>query len=344
MDVDFSKSFERMQGLLNYFLVLLPGIAVGLVVLAGFYFAGKGMRVLVQRYHPAGRRRRNLGLVVGRLAQGVTVVLGILVAATVAFPTFTPGDLFQVLGLGSVAIGFAFRDVLQNYLAGVLLLITEPFRIGDQIIYDKYEGTVEDIQTRATFIRTYDGRRAVIPNSNLFTNAVLVNTAFDRRRWEYDVGIGVGDDVETAKRVIRDAIATVPDVLKDPPPQTLVVDLADFSVKIRVWWWTEPPQRLNVLQVQDEVLAAVKKALIDNGIDLPFPTHQVLLHDQTEETDGDRRRQREGWPAGNGEVPRPRALRESDLGRALRQLAGAAAPADGGRDGAAAAAARADER
>ena len=87
----------------------------------------------------------------------------------------------QVLGIGSVAIGFAFRDILQNFLAGILLLVTQPFRIGDQIVASNYEGTVEDIQTRATFIRTYDGRHVVVPNADLFTDTVVVNTAFEHR-------------------------------------------------------------------------------------------------------------------------------------------------------------------
>jgi uncharacterized membrane protein len=108
-----------------------------------------------------------------------------------------------------VAIGFAFRDILQNFLAGILLLLTEPFRIDDQIIVKEFEGTVEDIQTRATMIRTYDGRRIVIPNAELFTESVIVNTAFEKRRLEYDVGIGYGDDIERAKALILEAIAGV---------------------------------------------------------------------------------------------------------------------------------------
>jgi hypothetical protein len=136
-------------------------------------------------------------------------ILGALVGCVIVFPNFTPASLLQFLGIGSVAIGFAFRDVLQNYLAGILLLLTEPFRIGDQIRFGSYEGTVEEIQTRATLLKTYDGRRVVIPNSELFTNSVVVNTAFEVRRLEYDVGIGYGDDVERARALILEALRSV---------------------------------------------------------------------------------------------------------------------------------------
>lgn len=244
------------------------------------------------------------------------MLLGLLVALVIALPNFTPGRLVELLGLTSVAIGFAFRDILQNFLAGILILMTEPFRIGDQIIFKEFEGTVEDIQTRATFITTYDGRRVVIPNSELFTNSVLVNTAFPKRRLQYDVGIGFGDDIATAKRVMLEAVKRVDGVLHDPEPDVLVVELASSSVNLRVRWWIEPPTRSDALDAQDRVIAAIKHMCVENGIDLPYPTQQILFHDQTEESDGDRRRQREGWPAGTGDVPQ-----QASIARAINQHA-----------------------
>jgi len=223
----------------------------------------------------------------------------------IAIPGFTPGQLISLLGLSSVAIGFAFRDILQNFLAGILLLLSEPFRIGDQIVINDFEGTVEDIQTRATFLRTYDGRRIVIPNSNLFTNSVTVNTAHDKRRLQYDIGIGYGDDIARAKRILLDTVREIPEVLDDPAPDALVVKLADSSINIRLRWWIQPPRQMDMLQSQDVVLEKVADALLREGFDLPFPTQQILFHDQTEESDGDRSRQREGWPQGKGDVPRP---------------------------------------
>ncbi|MXV22113.1 mechanosensitive ion channel family protein, partial [Deinococcus xianganensis] len=107
---------------------------------------------------------------------------------------------------------FAFKDIFQNLLAGLLILITRPFRIGDQIVSGEHEGTVEDIQVRATLLRTYDNRRVVIPNSELYTNRVIVNTAYDRRRLAVTVGIGYGDDIAQAKRIILDTLAGVEEI------------------------------------------------------------------------------------------------------------------------------------
>ncbi len=304
--MDFSQAWQTLTQMGNDTIGRLPQFLIAIIVFVIFYFIAKGIRAGVTRLTERRRQAKNLGLVLGRLAQGGFILSGLLVALIIIFPSFKPGDLIQLLGISSVAIGFAFRDILQNFLSGILLLLTEPFKIGDQIVFGDFEGTVEDIQTRATTIKTYDGRRIVIPNGNLFTNPVTVNTAFDIRRLQYDVGIGYGDDIDRAKKLILEVIKGIEGVLTDPAPDVLVVDLADFSVNLRVRWWINPPRRRDALDLQDLVLMAVKKTLNENGIDLPFPTRQLLLHDQTEETDGDRSRQREGWPGGNRNIPNPR--------------------------------------
>lgn len=309
--MDLSPAWDKLEEIATDFVAIIPNVIVAAIVFAVFYVAGRLIRSSVRSLNSRYRRRRNLGLVLGRLAQAGVMLLGLLVALMIIFPSFNAAGLIQVLGIGSVAIGFAFRDILQNFLAGILILLTEPFRIDDQIVFGSFEGTVEDIHTRATTIRTYDGRRVVIPNAELFTNPVTVNTAFDRRRLEYDIGIGYGDDVERAKSLVLEAMHEVEGVLAEPPPDALVMELAASSVTIRARWWITPPRRADALELRDRVLTAIKSKLAANGIDLPFPTQQILFHDQTEETDGDRRRQREGWPAGDGDVPKPRSIAAS---------------------------------
>jgi small conductance mechanosensitive channel len=302
-----------------------PNVVIAAVALLLFFALGRAVRALVARVGRTRRKHRNYTLVLGRLAQGLVTVFGVLVACVIVLPNFTPASLVSFLGIGSVAIGFAFRDVLQNYLAGILLLLTEPFRIGDQIVFGEFEGTVENIETRATFIRTYDGRRVVVPNAELFTNAVMVNTAFEKRRLEYDVGVGYGDDVDRAKALILEAMRRVDGVLAEPPPDVLTMELAESAVALRARWWIEPPAKASALDARDQVLAAIKRTLQDHGIDLPFPTRQVLFHDQTEEADGDRGSQREGWPAARGgDAPRSRRLGEV-VAEALRRSPSAAA-------------------
>jgi small-conductance mechanosensitive channel len=125
-----------------------------------------------------------------------------------------------------------------------------------------------------------------------------------------------------------EAIANLDDVLKEPAPDVLVMELAGSTVNIRVRWWINPPRRAEALDTRDKVLTAIKNKLTANGIDLPFPTQQILFHDQTEETDGDRSRQREGWPAGNKDVPNSRSISGS-----LRNLVEMRTQTDGNGNG-----------
>lgn len=284
----------------------IPNLLIGLLLFWLIYAASKRVRVAVAFILKRAGRSSNASLVFGRLAQWLTVLGGLLLSMTIILPSFNPAQLIDLLGISGVAIGFAFRDILQNFLAGILLLLTEPFKIGDQIVVKGYEGTVEDIQTRATFIITYDGRRVVIPNATLFTESVIVNTAKPLRRTEYDVGIGYGDGMEAAKEIMLHVLMKVDGVLDSPAPDVIAVGLNASSVALRARWWSDS-RRAETLVIQDKVIIAIKNALQENGVDIPFPTQVILMHDQTEETDGDRTRQREGWPAGTADVPRPRA-------------------------------------
>lgn len=317
VEADVSLAWRTIDGLIDGTLALMPRLVIGLVVVLLFWLVAKGVRSLLRRTlrnHPAA----NLGLVAGRLGQFGLILLGVLVAATIAFPSVKPVDLLGFLGIGSVAFGFAFKDVLQNFLAGILILLRQPFRVGDQIKFKDFEGTVEGIETRTTIIKTYDGRRVFVPNGEIFTNAVIVNTAYGFRRSEHDVGIGYADDPREAARLMVEAMRRVEGVRQQPPPEAIVMELAGSTVNVRARWWADATQH-DQLMVRSEVLATIKETLTKAGIDLPFPTQVVLFHDQTEETDGDRTRQREGWPAGRN-PPKPRTLsgviaRRQDKGR-----------------------------
>ncbi|QNE39711.1 mechanosensitive ion channel family protein [Hymenobacter sp. NBH84] len=321
--MNFSIAWQKINAMGRDFMALLPNLILGIVVFVIFLFIASGVRSLVRKVTASRQQSQSLTLLLSRLAYVFMLIVGILVTFTVMIPSFTPTTLISALGVGGVAIGFAFKDIFQNFLAGILLLLTEPFKINDQIKYKDFEGTVETIQTRATTIKTYDGRRVVIPNAELFINSVTVNTAYEKRRLQYDVGIGYGDDIAKARQLMLEAMREVEGVLSDPAPEALVVDLADSTVNLRARWWINPPRRSDYMESMDGVLEAIKNKLVLNGIDLPFPTQQILLHDQTEETDGDRRAQREGWPAGNGDVPRPARVVEQEA----REQAAATQPA-----------------
>ncbi|MFC4639507.1 mechanosensitive ion channel family protein [Deinococcus hohokamensis] len=277
MILDFGAIWLRLHHLLQGFVVSIPNVLIGLLIFGLFMVLAQLTRDAVIRLarradHPPGNE-----VVFGRLASWVVLALGALVAFTVVFPTLTAASLFSALGVSGIAIGFAFKDIFQNLLAGLLLLITRPFRIGDQIVSGDHEGTVEDIQVRATLLRTYDNRLIVIPNSELYTNRVVVNTAMDKRRLSVHLGIGYGQDVAQAKAVIVEGLRGLEEILQDPPPRVLATDLDDYSVRLEVRFWINPPIRKEAVEAQDAVLEMLTRVLPEAGVDLPYPIQQVLL-------------------------------------------------------------------
>ncbi len=260
MEIDLSAAWTATLGMAQGLIRLLPKLVVGALVFVAILFLSKWISKIVRSITGRYQRSRSVGLVLGRMAQWIAIFIGLLIALSIVLPSFQASSLIELLGIGGVAVGFAFRDIFQNFLAGILLLLTEPFKIGDQIIVDSYEGTVEDIKTRATLIRTYDGRRVVIPNSDLFTKSVTVNTAYGNRMTEYEFSIRSADDLAVAQRAVLDAVREVPGVLSDPGPDTLVVSMSDSSINVRVRWWTAPTLA-EVLEVKNHVIAAIKKNL-----------------------------------------------------------------------------------
>ena len=277
MNQNFDLGFlwRSLQSFWTSFLKQVPYIVVGVLVFALFLLIA---RLVSRAIVTAGQRTRlhnNLAQVLSRLASATVTILGLFVAAVVVFPAFKPGDLITGLGITSVAIGFAFKDILQNFFAGLLILWRQPFTVGDQIRSGEFEGTVEEINIRSTLLKTYDGERAVLPNGDVYTRAILVRTAYDKRRVRFVVGVGYPDSLEKARSILREVVEKSAGVLANPGPWVYVSELAPSSVNFTVFFWVEPLQS-NVLLVSDRVATAIKLALDAAHIDMPYP-HTVVL-------------------------------------------------------------------
>jgi small conductance mechanosensitive channel len=181
VEIDLSNAWKSGSRIINTAISLLPNFILAVVIFVLFLFVASAAKSIVRRFSQRQQRRQSLGLLLGQLAQVTVAVVGFLIAFSMVAPSFQAGDLVRMLGVGSVAIGFAFQNILQNFLAGILLLLQEPFRMGDWITITGFEGKVEDIQTRATIISTPDGHRVVIPNAVLFTSPVVVAEAATKK-------------------------------------------------------------------------------------------------------------------------------------------------------------------
>ncbi|MBV9558411.1 MAG: mechanosensitive ion channel family protein [Pseudolabrys sp.] len=261
---------QKLDGWFTGFFFLLPNLIAGLIVAAIFVAAAFGVaQLLRQAVMRAGRR--DLGHMLASFAFWAVIFLGGLVVMTIVLPSMQPGDIFTSLGIGSVAIGFAFKDILQNWLAGIFILIRRPFRRGDQIKIGDVEGTVQAVETRATLVKTYSGRLVIIPNAEVYTKTVTVNTAYDLRRAEVMVPVGLEVDLEQAMDVFRKAVLSVEHVVDDPSPDILPWEFADNNVNIRVRWWMKS-QRTYEVRTRAAVVLAIKTMSESSGIALPADT------------------------------------------------------------------------
>ncbi len=251
-----------------------PYLLIALLVFGLAYVVSNRVRRLLVRGADRAKRGANFSALVSRLGAGAVLVGGALVAATIAFPSFTPATLISVVGFGGVAAGFALRDILGNLLCGLLILASEPFRIGDRIAVKGFEGEVEDVQTRATTIRTRDGKRVVVPNTLVFNEPVEVVTAFSKRRLDASIPIG-GDNWEEVKASALEAMNSVEGIESEPPPCAFIQEWKDIGAVLGLRWWINNESAQVEAHSRDAVLVAIQRAL-----------RQVNLN--TEKTEGQR--------------------------------------------------------
>jgi small-conductance mechanosensitive channel len=267
------------QQILQDLAARVPYFLVALVVFLLFWGLSAIFKKVVYKLLGKRSRHANLVKVFQRVGGALILFMGFMIAMVIAIPGFTPAKLIGALGIGSVAIGFAFKDIFQNLLSGILLLLSEPFRIGDQIVSGDYEGTVEDIKIRATTIKTFDGRQVVIPNSQLYTSALTVNTAYKQRRLQVAVGIGYEDDIEAAKGVILQALDRAETVSRRAEPSVIATGFGDSTIDLTVLWFIDDGTQANKVASIHEVIVEMKKGLDGAGVNMPFPIRTLDLSD-----------------------------------------------------------------
>lgn len=267
------------QQILEDLAARVPYFLVALVVFLLFWAVSAVFKKVVHKLLGQRSRHANLVKVFQRVGGALILFIGFMIAMVIAIPGFTPAKLIGALGIGSVAIGFAFKDIFQNLLSGILLLLSEPFRIGDQIVSGEYEGTVEDIKIRATTLKTFDGRQVVIPNSQLYTSALTVNTAYKQRRLQVAVGIGYEDDIETAKDVILQALDRAETVSRRAEPSVIATGFGDSTMDLTVRWFIDNGTQANKVASIHEVIVEMKKGLDGAGVNIPFPIRTLDLSD-----------------------------------------------------------------
>jgi len=219
---------------------------------------------------------------IGEFVYWIFILIGLLSALNILGFSALAGSLLAGAGISAIIFGFAFKDILENFLAGILLAVNRPFKIGDIIEVDKFKGPVKGLDLRSTHIRLADGRDIWIPNA-MIVKGVLTNYTRDGLlRQEFLVGIDTNDDVEKAHTLIVDLLNAHPDVLENPQSNVLMDEIGVSSVNIKVLFWLDILKKNNSEGpmargegIRSQVMRQVKNLLLENGFNLPS---NVLEH------------------------------------------------------------------
>mgnify|MGYP003653569125 FL=1 len=261
----------QLRGIARASIELLPQIAVALIVILLTAGLSKLIRSITRRGFKRTKLRKSLKELFTLLISIFVWVLGIMIAAVIVFPGLTPASMLAGLGIGSVAIGFAFKDVFENFLAGIIILFRREMRIGDYIECEDIEGQVDQIAIRESHIRQTDGQLVIVPNSILFKNPVTVRTSLEKRRVTVICGVAYDVDLAEARSVIQKAVEACDTVEQDEKPiQVFAKEFGDSSINFEVTWWTGS-KPVDVRSSRDQVISSIKRALDAANIEIPFP-------------------------------------------------------------------------
>ncbi len=260
----------------------LPRLAGAIVLTLIFWLFARfnrwAVRTIVDRTNFDGNIRHLLRAMVyyGTWIIGLLVILSTL--------GLEGGSIATTLGISGFVLGFAFKDILSHFFAGLMLLLGRQFHIGDQIVVKDFEGTVERIELRALYLRTYDNRLVIIPNGDVFTSVVTSNTASPVRRREFVIGIGYDDPIKKAQTVALETIRGVEGVAQEPAPDVLVDELAASTVNLKLRFYTNS-QRADYLRVGSECMLRVKEAFDREHISMPTDIQTVVIQNREEIAD-----------------------------------------------------------
>lgn len=280
--------FQTVLGMWSAFVQHLPYLFTGIAILLTTWglsaLVNKGGHRLLNKW----TSRESLKELVLRLLGIVVWVLGLLLTAIVIFPGLTPAKALGGLGLVSIAVGLAFKDIFENFFAGILILWRFPFERGDYIECEGIVGRVEKVWVRMSYIRTTSGELVVVPNSFLFKNPVNVLTNQDKRRVTIPVGVAYSENLGEAVALIEKTLKQCKLVNQDDPIQIFPNGFGSSSMDMEVTWWTGPTP-VDIRRSRAEVVLAVKEALDGAGIEIPFPYRTMTFAEPLELTGKDQK-------------------------------------------------------
>lgn len=251
----------------------LPNVFTAILIFIASLYLAKLLSGLLRNVLKRREADREVTQLLSQIVRWSIIVIGIVTALQRFFDVtaFLAG-----LGILGFTIGFALQDIMQNFVAGVILLIQQPFEVDDVVEVDQFIGTVLAIELRTTEMRTIDGRMVTIPNASVLANPITNYTRADRRRVELPVGVSYNSDPAVARQVVLEAVKNVPGFVSEPEPMVVFHTFAGSSIDMSAYFWIDTA-KTNPFAAKDAAFEFVKSALERNGIEIPFPITTVYM-------------------------------------------------------------------
>ena len=257
----------------------LPLFIIALVVFLLFWWIGGWVsrrKVLFRKLS----KNAFIANLLGQIAHIIFIIIGLVIALSLLDATALLGTIMGAAGIFGLAIGFAVRDTVENYIASVLLSLRNPFQVNDYVDIDGNEGSVARLTSRATILITSDGNHLRIPNSQVYKAIITNFTRNSERRFSFDLGVDSAQDLDEAQHLAIETLKSIEGVLDDPKPTALVQDLGDFNVLVRVFGWVDQDQ-YSFSKVRSETVKKVKVAFDEANIIMPEPIYQVRVSENS---------------------------------------------------------------
>lgn len=266
---------DTLLGELNSWLTagiqLLPNIVVAIFILILAVWLSKLASRLATRGLERISDNREITSLLRVLVRTAVMLIGIFLALNTVHLTGVVASLLAGVGVVGLALGFAFQDIAANFVSSVLLAVRRPYKLGDLIKTGDYFGTVSDIDLRNTYIQTLTGERVIIPNKDVYGDALINYTETPVRRVDIEVGVSYSDDLDAAKEAICAALDALETRHPQRPAEVFYTGFGGSSIDLVARFWTSPPTQRDFLAARSECIVTMKKALDSAGVSIPFP-------------------------------------------------------------------------
>ena len=273
MNVDglLEDIWQNLQSYYSSIIVLLPKIIVASLIFAFFYMLANRSRTLVNNRLSKRMDDRLLVLFLGQVTKIVLLIIAFLIVLQVLGLAGIASGIVTGASVSAIVIGFAFKDIGENFLAGIMLAFNRPFQVGDTVELDGYKGNVVALNLRNARIKTADGKDIFIPNASVIKNPVVNYTMDGFLRYDFVIGIEYGADVQEAIRIIKEELKNISGILQEEKTSSVVVsNLGTSSLELTVYYWLNTfDNTVNGSQVKMEAVNRVLTALEQADFYLP---------------------------------------------------------------------------